>query len=317
MADDYVTDEGDSTVEGTSDTAHLYEGKAISSAPPSRRKAAGRLKSSTEIPKDAIPDVHVPTVIEAFFGGPIVNTTKFLPPDRMVASLQMGSAGVLLILSMLTFMVTPVSGTAWFALSNMLGMKTLGGVLHLLIILSGLIGGLYGIFQRDQRALLASYALLILVTLRFAGSKVDFGIDFLPEGEIYQKMLLLLYAVFLVMYMELTSGIIRFSMLDTSIRTGEVYVMQVTNITSRYHKSLLITPVIAASVAALTLLINLIIPAFVGIFDDVAALRLRESVELTSVYGVALGTVMVFTVIAAMFAVNLPLRIQQMRERNA
>ena len=259
----------------------------------------------------------MPTIVESIFGGPVVNTTKFLPPDRMVASLQMGSAGALLVLCLLTFMVTPVSGTAWFALSNMLGMKTLGGVLHLIIILGGLIGGLYGIFQRDQRALLASYTLLILVTLRFAGSKVDFGIDFLPEGEIYQKMLLLLYAVFLVMYMELTSGIIRFSMLDTSIRTGEVYVMQVTKITSRYHKSLLITPVIAASVAGLTLLINLIIPAFVGIFDDVSAMRLRESVELTSVYGVALGTVMVFTVIAAMFAVNLPLRIQQMRERDA
>jgi len=309
--------EDNATEEGVNDTAHLYEGKKVSSAPPSRRKVAGRLKSSTEIPKDAIPEVHVPTIVKSFFGGPIVNTTKFLPPDRMVASLQMGSAGALLILCILTFMVTPVSGTAWFALSNMLGMQTLGGVLHLIIILGGLIGGLYGIFQRDQRALLASYVLLILVTLRFAGSKVDFGIDFLPEGEIYQKMLLLLYAVFLVMYMELTSGIIRFSMLDTSIRTGEVYVMQVTKITSRYHKSLLITPVIAALVAGLTLLINLIIPAFVGIFDDVSAMRLRESVELTSVYGVALGTVMVFTVIAAMFAVNLPLRIQQMREKNA
>ena len=308
----------DNTVEDdVSDTAHLYEGKKVSSAPPSRRKAAGRLKSATEIPRDAIPEVHVPTVIESFFGGPIVNTTKFLPPDRMVASLQMGSAGVLMMLSLLTFMVTPVSGTAWFALSNILGMQTLGGALHMLIILGGLIGGTYGIFQRDQRALLASYTLLILVTLRFAGSKVDFGINFLPEGEIYQKMLLLLYAVFLVMYMELTNGIIRFSMLDTSIRTGEVYVMQVTKITSRYHRSLLITPMIAASVAGLTLLINLIIPAFVGIFDDVSALRLKESVELTSVYGVALGTVMVFTVIAAMFAVNLPLRIQQMRERNA
>ena len=308
----------DNTVEDdVSDTAHLYEGKKVSSAPPSRRKAAGRLKSATEIPMDAIPEVHVPTVIESFFGGPIVNTTKFLPPDRMVASLQMGSAGVLMMLSLLTFMVTPVSGTAWFALSNVLGMQTLGGALHMLIILGGLIGGMYGIFQRDQRALLASYTLLILVTLRFAGSKVDFGINFLPEGEIYQKMLLLLYAVFLVMYMELTNGIIRFSMLDTSIRTGEVYVMQVTKITSRYHRSLLITPMIAASVAGLTLLINLIIPAFVGIFDDVSALRLKESVELTSVYGVALGTVMVFTVIAAMFAVNLPLRIQQIRERNA
>ena len=308
----------DNTAEDdVSDTAHLYEGKKVSSAPPSRMKAAGRLKSATEIPRDAIPEVHVPTVIESFFGGPIVNTTKFLPPDRMVASLQMGSAGVLMMLSLLTIMVTPVSGTAWFALSNILGMQTLGGVLHMLIILGGLIGGMYGIFQRDQRALLVSYTLLILVTLRFAGSKVDFGINFLPEGEIYQKMLLLLYAVFLVMYMELTNGIIRFSMLDTSIRTGEVYVMQVTKITSRYHRSLLITPVVAASVAGLTLLINLIIPAFVGIFDDVSALRLRESVELTSVYGVALGTVMVFTVIAAMFAVNLPLRIQQMRERNA
>ena len=311
MADENATENG------ASETAHLYEGKKVSSAPPSRKKAAGRMKSSTDIPEDAIPEVHVPTIIESFFGGPIVNTTKFLPPDRMVASLQMGSAGVLMVLSLLTFMVTPVSGTAWFALSNMLGMQTFGGVLHLLIIVGGLIGGLYGIFQRDQRALIVSYALLIIVTLRFAGSKVDFGISFLPEEEIYQKMLLLLYAVFLVMYMELTSGIIRFSMLDTSIRTGEVYVMQVTKITSRYHKSLLITPAIASSVAGLTLLINLIIPAFVGLFDDVSAQRLSESVELTSVYGVALGTVMVFTVIAAMFAVNLPLRIQQMRERNA
>ena len=246
-----------------------------------------------------------------------MNTTKFLPPDRMVSSLQMGSAGVLMVLSLLTFMVTPVSGTAWFALSNTLGMETMGGVLHIMIILGGLVGGIYGIFQRDQRALIISYALLIIVTLRFAGSKVDFGIDFLPEGEVYQKMLLLLYAVFLVMYIELTSGIIRFSMLDTSIRTGEVYVMQVTKITSRYHRSLLVTPAIAASVAGLTLLINLIIPAIVGLFDEVSAQRLSESVELTSVYGVALGTTIVFTLIAAMFAINLPLRIEQMRERNA
>jgi hypothetical protein len=36
---------------------------------------------------------------------------------------------------------------------------------------------------------------------------------------------------------------------------------------------------------------------------------------LTSVYGVALGTALVFTVVAAAFVVNLPLRIQQMQER--
>ncbi|GIS49421.1 MAG: hypothetical protein Ct9H90mP23_0930 [Methanobacteriota archaeon] len=56
----------------------------------------------------------------------------------------------------------------------------------------------------------------------------------------------------------------------------------------------------------------------VGIFDSVQGpKRLRESVELTSVYGVALGTAMVFTVIAAAFAVNLPLRLQQMQEGRA
>ena len=36
---------------------------------------------------------------------------------------------------------------------------------------------MYGIFQREQRALLISYVILILVTIRFAGSKVEFGID--------------------------------------------------------------------------------------------------------------------------------------------
>ena len=60
MADEVETD-------GGGDTSHLYEGKKVRSAAPSRKKAAGRLKSSTEIPKDAIPEVHVPTVIESFF----------------------------------------------------------------------------------------------------------------------------------------------------------------------------------------------------------------------------------------------------------
>ena len=73
--------------------------------------------------------------------------------------------------------------------------------------------------------MLISYVALILVTVRFAGSTVEFRFDFLPEGEIAQKFILILYAVFLVMYIELSSGVIRFSMLDTSIRMNEVYVM--------------------------------------------------------------------------------------------
>ena len=165
--------------------------------------------------------------------------------------------------------------------------------------------------------MLVSYIALILVTIRFAGSKVEFGLSFLPESEVAQKLLLILYAIFLVMYIEISSGIIRFSMLDTSVRTGEVYVMNINKISSRYSKAMGVTPVVAGFVAMLTLFINLIIPAFVSLFDTVAANRLRESVELTSVYGVALGTILVFIVIASMFAVNLPLRIQQYLERQS
>ena len=208
-----------------SDTAHLYDSTTLRSSAPSRKAAAGRQKQNTEIPIDAIPEVHVPGWVESIFGGPVISSMKFLPPDRMVSSLQLASSITLVLLCFLTFMITPVTGTAWFTVSNMIGLGFFGGLLHFIIIGIGLIGGMYGVFQRDQRALLVSYFMLIIVTIRFAGSKVEFGLNFLPEGEIAQKFLLVLYAVFLVMFIELSSGIIRFSMLDTSIRTGEVYVM--------------------------------------------------------------------------------------------
>ena len=298
-------------------TAHLYDSKTMRSSAPSRKAAAGKLKQNTEIPLDAIPEVHIPGWVESIFGGPVISKMKFLPPDRMVTSLQLSSSITLVLLCFLTFMITPVTGTAWFALSNMIGIGFIGGLFHFIIIGIGLIGGMYGVFQRDQKALLVSYVMLIIVTIRFAGSKVEFGLSFLPEGEIAQKLLLILYAIFLVMYMELSSGIIRFSMLDTSIRTGEVYVMGIQKITSRYHRSLLIAPSIAGFVALLTLFINRIIPAMVSIINPVSADRLRESVELTSVYGVALGTIVIFTIIGGAFAVNLPLRIQQFRDKQS
>jgi len=302
---------------GPIDTSHLYEGKVVRSSAPSRKKAAGTLKKDVGIPEDAVPEVSVPGWVETIFGGPVVAKRDFLPPDRMVVSLQVRSSAALIILCFLTFMLTPVSGTAWFAISNFIGLGFLGMVLHLGLIVTGLVGGFYGVFQRDQRAMLVSYVALILVTIRFAGSKVEFGLNFIPENEVVQKLLLIIYAIVLVMYMEISSGIIRFSMLDTSIRTGEVYVMNVNKISSRYSKAMGITPAVAGFVAMLTLFINLIVPAFVGIFDTVAANRLRESVELTSVYGVALGTMLVFIVIASMFAINLPMRVQQYLERQS
>jgi ABC-type polysaccharide/polyol phosphate export permease len=119
------------------------------------------------------------------------------------------------------------------------------------------------------------------------------------------------------MYIELSSGVIRFSMLDTSIRTREVYVMGQERIIQKYNRSLGTTPLIAGFVALITLLINVIIPAIIGIFDQVSSNRLSESVELTSVYGVALGTAMVFGLIAISFSVNLPARIQKFQEGRA
>jgi len=299
---------------GPVDTSHLYDGKVVRSSAPSRKKAAGTMKADTDIPDDAVPEVAIPNWIEAIFGGPVLVNREFVSPNRMVITLQMGAIGSLLILGFLTFMLTPVSGTAWFALTNMIGIGFLGLWLHLLMILVGMISGFWGVWQRDQRAMLLSYVALILVTIRFAGSKVEFGLSFLPENEVIQKLLLIIYAVFLVVYMEISSAVIRFSMLDTSIRTGEVYVMNVKSITDRYNKALGYTPAVAAVVATLTLFINFFIPLFVRILDPVAANRLEESVELTSVYGVALGTILVFIVIASMFAINLPLRIQQYLE---
>ncbi|HJM18170.1 MAG TPA: hypothetical protein QF703_01420 [Candidatus Thalassarchaeaceae archaeon] len=302
---------------GEIDTSHLYEGKVVRSSAPSRKRAAGTLKRDSSIPEEAIPEVSVPNWIETIFGGPVITKRDFLPPDRMVISLQLRASLSLLILCFLTFMLTPVSGTVWFAFSNIVGIGALGMGIHLILITIGLVGGFFGIFQRDQRAIVISYVALIIVTIRFAGSKVEFGLSFLPEGEITQKLLLILYAIFLVMYIEISSGIIRFSQLDTSIRTGEVYVMNVNKISKKYSKALGITPAIAGFVAMLTLFINLIVPAFVSLFSSVAANRLRESVELTSVYGVALGTILVFMVIAVLFGADIPGRIQDYRENQS
>ena len=109
--------------------------------------------------------------------------------------------------------------------------------------------------------ILLSQVAMILITVRFAGSKVEFAMAALDvDSEFIQKLLLIFYALFLVMYIELSSGVIRFSMLDTSIRTREVYVMGQERIIQKYNRSLGTTPLIAGFVALITLLINVIIP---------------------------------------------------------
>ena len=51
------------------DTKHLYEGKTVRSSAPSRKKLAGQAGGGSEIPKDAIPKVEMPSFVESLLGG--------------------------------------------------------------------------------------------------------------------------------------------------------------------------------------------------------------------------------------------------------
>jgi len=295
------------------DTAHLYDGKTVRSSAPSRKKLAATGSSSGEIPKDAIPTVEIPSFIESLLGGPLVPKMKFLPADKMVQNLQLGCYGVLIALGILTYIVTPSVGTIWFAIT---GSTTFAGLLQLLVIIAAVGCGFWGTMQRDARFMLTSYILFIVSVMRFASSKVSLSQDVfdLADSQLLLTILVVVYAVLLVMYFELSNGVIRFSMLDTSIRTREVYVMNVKKIVGKYHRSLVINPLIAGSLAMIVLSVNTILPAFVGLFSEQTAMRLEESVELISVYGVALGTLFVFLIVGGLFALDLPTHLQSWRE---
>ena len=260
------------------DTSHLYDGKVVRSSAPSRKKAAGSMKVGSEVPDDAIPDVHIPSFIEALLGGPVVPRHKFLPADRMVQTLQLGAYAMLISLGVITWIVTPPQGTLWFWIFGSVGGATL---LQSLVILSATGTGFWGTMSRDPRWLLASYFLFILAAMRFASSKVALSNDWfdLQQNPWLETVLIVLYAVLLVMYFELTNGVIRFSMLDTSIRTNEVYVMNVKRIIGKYHRSLLINPAIAGSLAAVVLSINTLIPAIVGWFSSETATRRKCRID--------------------------------------
>ena len=73
----------------SADTSHLYDGKVVRSSAPSRKKAAGQMGIGSEIPKDAIPELEMPSFIESLIGGPIVPKMKFLPPDKFVQNMQL------------------------------------------------------------------------------------------------------------------------------------------------------------------------------------------------------------------------------------
>ena len=295
------------------DTSHLYDGKTVRSSAPSRKALAGSAGIGTEIPKDAIPEIEVPKFIESLLGGPIIPKMKFLKPDKMVQNLQLAVYGILAALGFLTFIESPGAGTIWFMLTGSIG---LASIIQIVVIVAACGLGFYGVFKRDGRFLLGSQLLFILAIMRFASSKVSLSFDpfGLADNNFLLSTLVVIYAVLLIMYIELSSGVLLYSMLDTSIRTNEVYVMNPGKIVGKYHRALIINPVIALILATLVLSANKIVPVIVNIFNSDLAGQLRESVELTSVYGVALGTLFVFLVVGGLFALNLPTHIQNWRE---
>ena len=300
----------------SSDTSHLYDGKTVRSAAPSRKKIAGQIGTGSEIPTDAIPQVEIPSFIESLLGGPLVPKTKFLPPAKMVQNLQLAVYGILVALSLMTYLISPAEGTIWYMITGSLGIAT---VLQLVVIAAATGTGFWGTFQRDGRFTLISNLLFILAILRFASSKILLSNDLfeLQDKPFLLSALVVIYAVLLIMYFELTNGVMRYSMLDTSIRTNEVYVMNPQKIVGKYHRSLLINPLIATILATIVLSANTILPFIVGIFSEDTALRMEESVELISVYGVALGSFFVFCVVGGLFALNLPTHLQSFREKRA
>jgi hypothetical protein len=297
----------------SSDTSHLYDGKTVRSAAPSRKKLAGKMSSGPDIPKDAVPTVEIPSFIESLLGGPLVPKMKFLPADKMVQNLQLGCYGVLIALGILTYIVTPAVGTIWFAIT---GSITIANIIQLMVVIGAVGSGFWGVMSRDARYILVSYILFILSILRFASSKVSLSQDLFgfADNDFLLTILVVVYAVLLVMFFELSNGVLRFSMLDTSIRTREVYVMNVKKIVSRYHRSLIINPIIAGSLAMVVLSANTILPAFVSLFSEQTAVRMSESVELISVYGVALGSLFVFLIVGGLFLLDLPTHLQSWRE---
>ena len=129
------------------ETPHLYDGKTVRSSAPSRKKLAATGSSSSEIPKDAIPSVEIPSFVESLLGGTLVPKMKFLPADKMVQNLQLGCYGVLIALGILTYIVTPSVGTIWFAIT---GSTSVAGILQLLVIIGAVGTGFWGTMQKMQ-----------------------------------------------------------------------------------------------------------------------------------------------------------------------
>ena len=114
----------------------------------SRKKLAGNAGSSSEIPADAIPEVHLPSFVESLLGGPLVPKMKFLPPDSMVRNLQLASYGVTIMLALLTYIISHHKAPSGTRSPGSIGVA---GTMQFIVILGALVTGFYGSLRRDGR----------------------------------------------------------------------------------------------------------------------------------------------------------------------
>ena len=93
---------------------------------------------------------------------------------------------------------------------------TIANILQLMVVAGAIGTGFWGTMSRmlDFCLHLMSYSSFVM---RFASSKVSLSQDLFGFGDsqFLLTILVVVYAVLLVMYFELSNGVIRFSMLDT------------------------------------------------------------------------------------------------------
>ena len=203
---------------------------------------------------------------------------KFLPPDKMVQNLQIGVYGVLVALAFLTYIISPPQGTAWYILTGSLGLQTSCNWSSLpQPRCSASWGPSSGMLVFHSAATCCSSSQFY--DLRHPPRPCPTICLAFSNSPTMLSILVVVYSVLLIMYFELSNGVIRYSMLDTSIRTNEVYVMNPKENRLQVSPFARDQPVLATLLAWFVLSANTILPAIVGIFSSDTALRECENLS--------------------------------------
>ncbi|MCG2827093.1 MAG: hypothetical protein L6265_10940 [Thermoplasmatales archaeon] len=136
--------------------------------------------------------------------------------------------------------------------------------ISILLFCLGIIMGLYGIWKKDIRPVAGSAVILIVLPI---------------TGNMENHIIILVFSVMFIMYIELAHAITKFHRLKKNVnQNAEITMIGLNEAMKRYIR---IFPITAAATTAVTLTI-LVFTGFLGCFSE----KIAESVELNSVYGV-------------------------------